>query len=69
MLYVKAIAGTTADEDDVELTNFQMKKSAEVVKILQELWLDTAKSILKQDVEDLVRTDLEGNDSTENEGV
>jgi N utilization substance protein A len=51
------VAGTTADEDDVEL-NFQMKSTG-LLKNLQN-WFGYCKSILKQDVEDLVRrTDLE----------
>ena len=54
------VAGTTADEDDVELTEFSDEIEDWVIEEFAKIGLDTAKSILKQDVEDLVRrTDLE----------
>jgi N utilization substance protein A len=54
------IAGVTADEDDVELTEFSDEIEAWVIEEFAKIGLDTAKSILKQEVEDLVRrTDLE----------
>ena len=54
------IAGTTADEDDVELTEFSDEIEDWVIEEFAKIGLDTAKSILKQEVEDLVRrTDLE----------
>jgi transcription termination/antitermination protein NusA len=54
------IAGSTADEDDVELTEFSDEIEEWVIEEFAKIGLDTAKSILKQDVDDLVRrTDLE----------
>jgi transcription termination/antitermination protein NusA len=52
--------GTIADEDDVELTEFSDEIEAWVIEEFAKIGLDTAKSILKQDVADLARrTDLE----------
>ena len=54
------VAGTVADEDDVELTEFSDEIEEWVIEEFAKIGLDTAKSILKQDVNDLVRrTDLE----------
>ncbi|ABQ04661.1 MULTISPECIES: transcription termination factor NusA [Flavobacterium] len=54
------VAGTVADEDDVELTEFSDEIEEWVIEEFAKIGLDTAKSILKHDVEDLVRrTDLE----------
>ncbi|RKS99134.1 transcription termination factor NusA [Flavobacterium sp. 123] len=54
------VAGATADEDDVELTEFSDEIEDWVIEEFAKIGLDTAKSILKHDVEDLVRrTDLE----------
>ncbi|WP_035669747.1 transcription termination factor NusA [Flavobacterium sp. 83] len=54
------IAGSTSDDDDVELTEFSDEIEDWVIEEFAKIGLDTAKSILKQDVEDLVRrTDLE----------
>ena len=54
------IPGTTADDDDVELTEFSDEIEAWVIEEFAKIGLDTAKSILKQDVADLARrTDLE----------
>jgi N utilization substance protein A len=54
------VAGATADDDDVELTEFSDEIEDWVIEEFAKIGLDTAKSILKQDVEDLVRrTDLE----------
>ncbi|KAF2511973.1 transcription termination factor NusA [Flavobacterium foetidum] len=54
------IAGTVADEDDVELTEFSDEIEEWVIEEFAKIGLDTAKSILRQEVEDLVRrTDLE----------
>nr|WP_315149497.1 transcription termination factor NusA [uncultured Flavobacterium sp.] len=54
------VAGTTADDDDVELTEFSDEIEDWVIEEFAKIGLDTAKSILKHDVEDLVRrTDLE----------
>jgi transcription termination/antitermination protein NusA len=48
------------DEDDVELTEFSDEIEAWVIEEFAKIGLDTARSILKQDVEDLARrTDLE----------
>jgi len=48
------------EEDDVELTEFSDEIEAWVIEEFAKIGLDTAKSILDQDVEDLVRrTDLE----------
>ena len=47
-------------EDDVELTEFSDEIDSWVIKEFTKIGLDTAKSILEQDVDDLVsRTDLE----------
>jgi N utilization substance protein A len=54
------VAGTVADDDDVELTEFSDEIEDWVIEEFAKIGLDTAKSILKQDVNDLVRrTDLE----------
>ncbi|HWS60894.1 MAG TPA: transcription termination factor NusA [Flavobacterium sp.] len=54
------VAGAVADEDDVELTGFSDEIEEWVIEEFAKIGLDTAKSILKQDVDDLVRrTDLE----------
>ncbi|KDN56815.1 transcription termination factor NusA [Flavobacterium seoulense] len=54
------VEGTTADEDDVELTEFSDEIEEWIIEEFAKIGLDTAKSILKHDVEDLVRrTDLE----------
>ena len=54
------VAGAAADEDDVELTEFSDEIEGWVIEEFAKIGLDTAKSILKQDVDDLVRrTDLE----------
>ncbi|WP_264565623.1 transcription termination factor NusA [Flavobacterium sp. N3904] len=54
------VAGSTSDDDDVELTEFSDEIEEWVIEEFAKIGLDTAKSILKQDVEDLVRrTDLE----------
>ena len=48
------------EEDDVELTEFSDEIEAWVIDEFAKIGLDTARSILKQDVDDLVRrTDLE----------
>ena len=48
------------EEDDVELTEFSDEIEAWVIEEFAKIGLDTARSILKQDVADLVRrTDLE----------
>lgn len=52
--------GTITDDDDVELTEFSDEIEAWVIEEFAKIGLDTAKSILKQDVADLARrTDLE----------
>jgi len=54
------VAGSTSDDDDVELTEFSDEIEEWVIEEFAKIGLDTAKSILKHDVEDLVRrTDLE----------
>jgi N utilization substance protein A len=54
------VAGVVVDEDDVELTEFSDEIEEWVIEEFAKIGLDTAKSILKQDVNDLVRrTDLE----------
>ena len=54
------VAGAVADEDDVELTEFSDEIEEWIIEEFAKIGLDTAKSILKQDVNDLVRrTDLE----------
>ena len=51
---------SAADEDDVELTEFSDEIEGWVIEEFAKIGLDTAKSILEQDVNDLVRrTDLE----------
>ena len=51
---------TAEDEDDVELTEFSDEIDGWVIDEFAKIGLDTARSILKQDVADLVRrTDLE----------
>ena len=48
------------EEDDVELTEFSDEIEGWVIEEFAKIGLDTARSILKQDVDDLVRrTDLE----------
>jgi N utilization substance protein A len=48
------------EEDDVELTEFSDEIESWVIEEFAKIGLDTARSILKQDVNDLVRrTDLE----------
>jgi N utilization substance protein A len=60
------VAEATADEDDVELV-FRWNRRMGYWRICK-IGLDTAKNILKQDVEDLVRrTDRRGNNSRCNE--
>jgi N utilization substance protein A len=50
----------TGEDDDVELTEFSDEIEGWVIEEFAKIGLDTARSILKQDVEDLVRrTDLE----------
>jgi transcription termination/antitermination protein NusA len=52
--------GTPAEEEDVELSEFSDEIEAWVIAEFAKIGLDTARSILKQDVNDLVRrTDLE----------
>lgn len=52
--------GNLVEEEDVELTEFSDEIDAWVIEEFAKIGLDTARSILKQDVEDLVRrTDLE----------
>ena len=54
------VAGAATDDDDVELTEFSDEIESWVIEEFAKIGLDTAKSILKQDVDDLVRrTDLE----------
>ena len=54
------VAGAVADEDDVELTEFSDEIESWVIDEFAKIGLDTARSILNQDVADLVRrTDLE----------
>jgi transcription termination/antitermination protein NusA len=54
------VSGVITDEDDVELTEFSDEIEDWIIEEFAKIGLDTAKSILKQDVEDLVRrTDLE----------
>ena len=54
------VAGAATDDDDVELTEFSDEIEGWVIEEFAKIGLDTAKSILKQNVEDLVRrTDLE----------
>jgi transcription termination/antitermination protein NusA len=52
--------GAVADDDDVELTEFSDEIEAWIIEEFAKIGLDTAKSVLKQDVADLARrTDLE----------
>jgi transcription termination/antitermination protein NusA len=52
--------GTPAEDEDVELTEFSDEIEAWVIAEFAKIGLDTARSVLKQDVADLVRrTDLE----------
>ena len=52
--------GTAAEDEDVELTEFSDEIDAWIIEEFAKIGLDTARSILKQDVQDLVRrTDLE----------
>ncbi len=52
--------GATAEEDDVELTEFSDEIDGWVIDEFAKIGLDTARSVLKHSVEDLVRrTDLE----------
>jgi N utilization substance protein A len=52
--------GSTAEDDDVELTEFSDEIDGWIIDEFAKIGLDTAKSILKQDVADLARrTDLE----------
>jgi len=54
------VAGSISDDDDVELTEFSDEIEDWVIEEFAKIGLDTAKSILKHDVNDLVRrTDLE----------
>jgi len=52
--------GTAAEDEDVELTEFSDEIEAWVIEEFAKIGLDTARSVLNQDVQDLVRrTDLE----------
>ncbi|AWH83989.1 transcription termination/antitermination protein NusA [Flavobacterium album] len=52
--------GTAAEDEDVELTEFSDEIEAWIIAEFAKIGLDTARSVLKQDVADLVRrTDLE----------
>jgi transcription termination/antitermination protein NusA len=52
--------GTAAEDEDVELTEFSDEIEGWIIEEFAKIGLDTARSILKQDVQDLVRrTDLE----------
>jgi N utilization substance protein A len=52
--------GNLAEDEDVELTEFSDEIEAWVIAEFAKIGLDTAKSVLNQDVADLVRrTDLE----------
>ncbi len=52
--------GSPAEEEDVELTEFSDEIEGWVIEEFAKIGLDTARSVLSQDVEDLVRrTDLE----------
>ena len=47
-------------EEDVELTEFSDEIEGWIIEELKKIGLDTARSVLEQDVDDLVkRTDLE----------
>ena len=51
---------TVENDDDVELTEFSDEIDAWIIEEFAKIGLDTARSILKQDVTDLARrTDLE----------
>src|SRR5690554_7002402 len=52
--------GVAQEEDDVELTEFSDEIEGWIIEEFAKIGLDTARSILKQDVADLIRrTDLE----------
>ena len=52
--------GAAQEEDDVELREFSDEIEAWVIEEFEKIGLDTARSVLNQDVADLVRrTDLE----------
>ena len=52
--------GTVVEEDDVELSEFSDEIEAWIIAEFAKIGLDTARSILNQEVADLVRrTDLE----------
>ena len=52
--------GATEEEDDVELREFSDEIDGWIIEEFEKIGLDTARSVLKQDVADLVRrTDLE----------
>ncbi len=52
--------GSTVEDDDVELTEFSDEIDGWIIDEFAKIGLDTARSILKQDVADLARrTDLE----------
>jgi N utilization substance protein A len=52
--------GTPAEDEDVELTEFSDEIEAWIIAEFAKIGLDTARSVLNQDVQDLVRrTDLE----------
>lgn len=52
--------GTVAEDEDVELTEFSDEIEAWIIEEFAKIGLDTARSVLNQDVQDLVRrTDLE----------
>ena len=54
------VAGAVADDDDVELTEFSDEIEEWIIEEFAKIGLDTARSILNQEVGDLVRrTDLE----------
>ena len=52
--------GNLAEEEDVELTEFSDEIDQWIIEEFAKIGLDTARSVLNQDVKDLVRrTDLE----------
>ena len=52
--------GSLVEEEDVELTEFSDEIEGWIIEEFSKIGLDTARSVLKQDVNDLVRrTDLE----------
>ena len=52
--------GVAEEEDDVELREFSDEIEAWIIEEFEKIGLDTARSVLKQEVSDLVRrTDLE----------